>query len=65
VLLELAGEGSCVVASDAHSPRGRPLRVSEGIAALGEVERVAPHLDWVSRDAPAAILRGEHPTPPF
>ncbi|HET8593447.1 MAG TPA: CpsB/CapC family capsule biosynthesis tyrosine phosphatase, partial [Solirubrobacterales bacterium] len=66
-MLALARQGVVhIVATDAHSSHGgRPLRLSEGIAALAEVERIAPHLDWVSRQAPAAILRGEDPTPPY
>jgi protein-tyrosine phosphatase len=55
-----------VLASDAHSSHGgRPLRISEGIAALGEIELLRPHLDWIAHDAPAAILRGEAVSPPF
>jgi protein-tyrosine phosphatase len=66
-MLALARQGMIhVVASDAHSSHGgRPLRLSEGLASLGEVDRIAPHLDWVSREAPAAILRGERPAPPY
>ncbi len=66
-MLELAGRGLIhVLASDAHSSHGgRPLRISAGLAALEEVELLRPHLDWISREAPAAILRGEHPEPPY
>ncbi|MGA8218901.1 MAG: CpsB/CapC family capsule biosynthesis tyrosine phosphatase [Solirubrobacterales bacterium] len=55
-----------VLASDAHSSHGgRPLRISEGLSVLGQVELLSPHLDWIAREAPAAILRGERPDPPF
>lgn len=55
-----------ILASDAHSSHGgRPLRVSEGLSALSEVERLAPHLEWIADEAPAAILRGERLEPPF
>jgi protein-tyrosine phosphatase len=67
VLVELAGHGLVhLLGSDAHSARaGRPVRLSEGLARLAEVECVAPHLDWVVRDGPRAILAGEHVRPPF
>jgi hypothetical protein len=26
---------------------------------------VAPHIDWIGSDGPAAMLRGEGVTPPF
>jgi protein-tyrosine phosphatase len=66
-MLALAGRGLIhVLASDAHSSHGgRPLRVSEGITALGQIEALRPHLDWIAREAPAAILRGDAPEPPF
>jgi protein-tyrosine phosphatase len=66
-MLALARRGLIhVLASDAHSSHGgRPLRISEGIAALGEIEMLRPHLDWIAEEAPAAILRGEVPEPPF
>ena len=67
VLIELAGHGLVhLLGSDAHSARaGRPVKLSHGLARLAEVECVAPHLDWVGRDGPRAILAGEHITPPF
>jgi protein-tyrosine phosphatase len=66
-MLALARRGLIhILASDAHSSHGgRPLRISDGIAALGQIEMLRPHLDWIAREAPAAILRGEHPEPPF
>lgn len=67
VLIELAGHGLVhLLGSDAHSARaGRPVRLSEGLARLAEVECVKPHLDWVVRDGPRAILAGEPTAPPF
>jgi protein-tyrosine phosphatase len=66
-MLALARRGLIhVLASDAHSSHGgRPLRISEGIGALQQIEILRPHLDWIAREAPAAILRGDHPEPPF
>lgn len=66
-MLEWAARGLLhVVASDAHSSRfGRAATVSEGLAALAGVGEVAPHLDWVARDAPRAIVEGEPLRPPF
>ncbi len=66
-MLALAAAGLIhVLASDAHSSHGgRPLRISDGLAALGQVELLGPHLDWIAREAPAAILRGERPDPPY
>jgi protein-tyrosine phosphatase len=66
-MLSLADRGLVhVVASDAHSSHaGRPLRLSDGLAALEGVELVSPHLAWVAREAPAAIVSGERPQVPF
>jgi tyrosine-protein phosphatase YwqE len=66
-LLDLAGHGLVhLLGSDAHSShRGRPVRLSAGLARLGEVTRTAPHLGWIAVDGPAAILEGEIAVPPF
>jgi protein-tyrosine phosphatase len=66
-MLALAAAGLIhVLSSDAHSSHGgRPLRISDGLAVLGQVELLRPHLDWISRDAPTAIIRGERPEPPY
>jgi protein-tyrosine phosphatase len=66
-LLELAGAGLIhLLASDAHSSHGgRPVRLSEGLTRLAEVERVRPYLGWIASDGPAAILSGDHPIPPW
>jgi protein-tyrosine phosphatase len=66
-MLEMAGKGLLhLLGSDAHSSHGgRPVRLSEGFARLAEVEKVRPHLDWMAREAPQAILKGEHVTPPL
>jgi protein-tyrosine phosphatase len=66
-MMALAGRGLIhVLATDAHSSHGgRPLRLSEGIAALKPMESLRPHLNWIAREAPAAILRGESLAPPF
>lgn len=66
-MLELAARGLVhLLGSDAHSSRhGRPLALSRGLAALAEVDTTAPHIEWMSRDAPRAIVRGEEIEPPF
>jgi protein-tyrosine phosphatase len=66
-LLELAEDGLVhLLGSDAHSSHGgRPVRLSEGLAALAGVRRVQGHLDWISTDGPAALLRGGPVVPPF
>jgi protein-tyrosine phosphatase len=66
-MLALARRGLIhVLASDAHSSHGgRPLRISEALAALEGVEMLRPHLAWIAEEAPAAILRGDVPEPPF
>jgi protein-tyrosine phosphatase len=66
-MLALAERGLIhIVASDAHSSHGgRPLRLSDGLAALQGVERLRPHLDWIRSEAPRALLRGSHPAPPY
>jgi protein-tyrosine phosphatase len=67
VVLALAGCGLVhLLASDAHSSRaGRPVELSAGLAALGRVDALAPHLEWIAREAPAAIVAGEDVSPPF
>jgi protein-tyrosine phosphatase len=67
VLIDLAAHGLVhLLGSDAHSARaGRPVRLSEGVARLAEVECVKPHLDWIVRDGPRAILAGVPTDPPF
>jgi protein-tyrosine phosphatase len=66
-LLTLAAEGLVhLLGSDAHSSHGgRPLRLSDGLSRLAEVDLVRPHLGWVTSDGPAAILAGEDVTPPW
>jgi protein-tyrosine phosphatase len=55
-----------VLASDAHSSRyGRPLRLSDGLERLGQVAALRPHLNWIARDAPRAIVAGRDLEPPF
>jgi tyrosine-protein phosphatase YwqE len=64
---ELAERGLVhVVGSDSHSSHaGRPVRLSDAFAPLAELKIVAPHLEWIFRTAPAAIVRGEELEPPF
>jgi protein-tyrosine phosphatase len=67
VIVDLARHGLVhLIGSDAHSSRGgRPARLSGGLRGLAAAEAVAGHLDWISHEAPAAILRGEDVEPPF
>jgi protein-tyrosine phosphatase len=66
-LLGLAGRGLVhLIGSDAHHPgQGRTTAMSAGLARLAAVPHVRAHLDWIAETAPAALLRGEDPTPPF
>lgn len=64
---ELARRGLLhVVASDAHSSHGgRAVRLSGALARLGDVGLLAPHLDWIAREAPAAIVAGRDVQAPY
>jgi protein-tyrosine phosphatase len=66
-LAELARRGLVhVVASDAHSSHGgRPVKLSGAHDALAAVGTVAPHLEWIAREAPAAIVAGRDVTAPY
>jgi protein-tyrosine phosphatase len=55
-----------VLSSDAHSVlAGRPVRLSPALARLGEVEALAPHLEWIADTAPRAIVAGKPLEAPF
>jgi protein-tyrosine phosphatase len=64
---ELAGRGLVhVVSSDSHSSRhGRPLRISDALETLRQVEPAASHLEWIAHEGPAAILEGRPVVPPY
>ena len=66
-MLALAEEGLVhLLGSDAHSSLGgRRVQLSKGLASLGEVSRLKPHVDWIRSEGPAAVLRGEPVVPPF
>jgi protein-tyrosine phosphatase len=66
-LLDFAQHGLVhVLGSDAHSSHGgRPLRLSEGFSRLADIPYLREHLDWMKREGPAAVLRGEEIVPPF
>jgi protein-tyrosine phosphatase len=66
-LLDLARAGLVhVLGSDSHSVRfGRPVRISAGLERLRAAAELRPHVDWIGREAPAAILHGEDPVPPI
>lgn len=66
-MLELAERGLVhVLGTDAHSSRiGRPVRISPALDALEGVQLLRPHLRWIMRDAPAAIVEGGDLEAPF
>lgn len=63
----LAAQGLVhVLGSDSHSARfGRPVRISDGLAALAGVGRLRAHAGWIAQEAPAAILRGDDLVAPY
>ncbi len=66
-MLALASEGVIhVLGSDAHSSRvGRPVALRTGLEALGSVELLRRHSDWIAREAPEAIVAGAEIRPPY
>jgi protein-tyrosine phosphatase len=48
-----------VVATDLHRPESRRSTLAQGAAAVGD----AALADWLTRDAPAAIVEGQPPPP--
>lgn len=66
-MLALAERGLVhVLGSDAHSSRaGRPVRLSPALEVLGAVAPLRSHLEWIARDAPAAIVGGEQVEAPY
>jgi protein-tyrosine phosphatase len=66
-MIELARRGLVhVLGSDAHSSHGgRPVSLQRAVDVLATVERVGPHVEWIAREAPAAIVRGEVPAVPY
>lgn len=55
-----------VLASDAHSSHGgRPVALRSALDVLTGVELLAPHLDWIAHTAPAEIIAGDVPRPPY
>jgi hypothetical protein len=39
--------------------------LAAGLEKLGEVELLAPHLEWIVRTAPRAIVEGAPLEPPY
>ena len=66
-LLRMAEDGLIhAIASDSHSPTiGRPVMISHAVERLAEIDFLRPHIEWITTDGPAAMLRGEHIKPPF
>jgi protein-tyrosine phosphatase len=55
-----------VLGSDAHSSHGgRPLALAAGLARIARVPVLAPHLEWIARTAPRAIVAGRPVTVPY
>lgn len=67
VMLDLARHGLVhLVASDAHSSHGgRRVAISGAMARLAEIDVLRPHIGWIAREGPLAVVRGEQATPPF
>jgi protein-tyrosine phosphatase len=65
-MLALAEAGVVhVLGSDAHSARGgRPVSLSGAVERL-RATRLGAHIDWIAREAPRAIVRGDRVTPPY
>lgn len=66
-MVELARRGLVhVLGSDAHSSRaGRPVALAAALERLAGIDPVAMHLEWVSLEAPRAIVAGEDLQSPF
>jgi protein-tyrosine phosphatase len=55
-----------VLGSDAHSSHaGRPVDLRAGAEALAGIAAVRPHLHWMLREAPAAMVAGVDVEAPF
>jgi hypothetical protein len=55
-----------MIGTDAHSARvGRPVRLSEAFESLVGIDALAQHFDWITHEAPRAIVKGEELEPPF
>lgn len=66
-MLAMAARGLVhVLGSDAHSVRGgRPVRLAPALERLREVEILAPHIDWIAKTAPSAIVNGTPVETPY
>jgi len=66
-MLELVRAGVVhVLGSDSHSSRiGRPVALGAAFRMLATVPELAPHLEWIARTAPQAIVDGQELIPPF
>jgi protein-tyrosine phosphatase len=55
-----------VLSSDAHSSHGgRPVHLAAAFEVLRALDGVAPHVEWMARQAPRAIVEGEDLNVPF
>lgn len=55
-----------VLSSDSHSSlAGRQVRLAAAFGVLHDVERVAPHVEWMAETLPRAIVEGEEIDVPF
>lgn len=66
-MLALAEAGLVhVLGSDSHSSlAGRPVRLAAAFEVLRGAAAVAPHVEWMARTAPRAIVAGEQLDVPF
>lgn len=55
-----------VLGSDSHSAHhGRPVDLRSGVTVLAGIPAVAPHLTWMTEQAPAAVVAGHDVQAPF
>ena len=66
-MLEMARAGAIhLLGSDSHSARiGRPVALAAALQRLASLEPIAGNVDWVAREAPAAIVAGQDVASPF
>lgn len=66
-MLALAAAGLVhVLSTDAHSSHGgRPVHLAAAFEKLREAKALAPHLEWIQRVAPKAIVEGAEVVVPY
>jgi protein-tyrosine phosphatase len=66
-MLALAAAGLIhLLSSDAHSSHGgRPVKMAAAFERLAEIDSLRPHLEWMRKTAPRAIVDGDELDRPF